>query len=80
MEPGAWSPGFGAGANQSTLFENVPAGPHEVRVACMSTMNTVTVFGPSVVNVAAADPMLDAVDKALAGVGSSALTTDSTLK
>ena len=77
---GAWSPGFGAGDNHSTLFENVPAGSHEVWVACMSTMNTVASFGPTVVDVTAANPMLDAADKALAGAGSSALTTDPTLK
>lgn len=74
------SPQFGgAGQPTSTLLENVAVGSHIVTTNCTDTMNVKQQFGVKV-DVAAPDAMLDGIDKALAGAGSSALTSDPTLR
>ncbi|AII10354.1 hypothetical protein [Rhodococcus opacus] len=74
------SPPFGgSGQSTSTLFQNVQPGPHIVETMCVNVMNLGSSFSLPV-EVAAPNPILDTIDNALAGAGSSAMTTDPTLR
>lgn len=81
LDGGAISQPFGgAGQPASTLFQNVPPGTHTVDTLCYNTAMVPQIFTAPPVAVAAPNPVLDTVDNALAGVGSSAMVTDSTLR
>lgn len=71
---------FGGAAQPiSVLFENLAAGIHTVAVACIDTKSAIDAFAVNI-EVKPSDPILDAIDKAILGFGSSALTSDPTLR
>lgn len=79
LDGGSFSSGFGgAGQPASVLFENVAVGNHSVKTLCFRPGPDNIYTTP--VTVTAPNPVLDAIDGVLAGAGSSALTTDPTLR
>ncbi len=68
-----------AGKTASTLFSGLAVGTYRVQAVCRDDGGGETTFTSNVA-VTAPDRVLDAVDVILAGAGSSALTTDPTLR
>ena len=80
IDGGAWRPQFGGPSQpESYLFEGVSEGTHEIKVSCRNSLFMDT-LRTSPVNVRAADPMSDAIDNAMLAAGSSAMTSDTTLR
>ncbi len=70
-------PAAGAG---KLVIEDVAAGPRKVRVVCTRGSGGTSLFDERFVEVAPADPILDAIDPIFGAVGSSFLSTDPALR
>jgi hypothetical protein len=70
--------GFNPGDTYSVVLPAAP-GPRQARVFCLAGIAGVFIYD-RILQVEPANPVLDAVDAVLGGVGSSALTTDPTLR
>lgn len=69
-----------AGKSGSTLFTGIAPGTYEVNTECERLRWGHIRWRPAYVTVSAPDQLLDAMDGMLAGAGSSALTSDPTLR